>query len=98
MTDKHTPKGETVCPGCGTTWVSDNPSVGFESSAEGSFPSRNAAACPTHAAAQKMLKALEHTRITLDNIMGDSELLETYLPLLLKDVTAAIKAAKGDAS
>jgi hypothetical protein len=49
------------------------------------------------AAAPGTLKALEHVRTTLDNIIGDNELLERYLPLLLQDVSTAIKATKGDA-
>ncbi|KKL92356.1 hypothetical protein LCGC14_1885580, partial [marine sediment metagenome] len=42
----------------------------------------------------QLLKALKHVRTTLSNIIGDSELLETYLPLLLKDVSIAIEEAK----
>ena len=50
--------------------------------------------CPMHAAAPALLKALEHVRTTLDNTIGDNELLETYLPPLLLDVRDAIKLAK----
>ena len=44
----------------------------------------------------KLLAALEHVHTALDNTIGDNELLRTYLPLLVQDVSAAILAAKGD--
>ena len=49
------------------------------------------------AAAPALLEALEHVHATLNNIIGDRNLLETYLPLLLQDARAAIEAAKRSA-
>ena len=44
-------------------------------------------------AAPELLKALEHVRTTLDNIIGDNELIGAFLPPLLLDVRAAIEEA-----
>ncbi len=56
---ERTPKLETVCPGCGTTWVGSN---GFASTSY-DFPSNNPTSCPTHRAALELLEALESLEI-----------------------------------
>jgi hypothetical protein len=76
---EHTPKRGT-CDDCEVNW-----------DRKGNV--KDIVLCPLHAAAPDLLAALEHVNTTLDNIIGDSELLETYLPLLLQDVRTAI--AKG---
>jgi hypothetical protein len=90
-----TPEGETTCPGCGTIWVGDNPSVGFESLAEGSFPSHNAAACPVHAAAPALLEALEAADDLWEMLPFDSgEDIAKVAERVQKIQSAAIEATK----
>ena len=93
---EHTEEGEITCPGCGTIWAGPDPSVGFESMAEGSFPSRNATTCPLHAAAPELLKALEGLMDHIEQIeRGHSPSLLS--PSRITTARDVIKATKGDA-
>ena len=91
---ERTPKLETVCPGCGTTWVGSN---GFASTSY-DFPSNNPTSCPTHRAALELLEALERVAHNADeSLMQHPDDLPAILAVTYKQVRAALKAAKGDA-